>query len=1550
MGFFRKIFLFSSFIQRHLIFCIFIRNTRTVKSVIRFAFFWVIFLYFIGFLKAEKSKNICVPSSLQFTENKGQWNNTAKYVADLHGGKLVAEKNKLSFMMYDAEAAYEAHHFRLDTNVKAHLFNINFVNSNSAVEISSEEKEKTYRNYYLGNNPAHWASKVCLFKKISYINLWSGIDAKMFGSGDALKYEFVVHAHHSSATIQLNYEGVDDLKIEDGELRYKTSIGKFRELSPFAFQIVNGNLHEVKCNYHLNSITKTVSFSFPNGYDSNYDLVIDPTLVFSSYTGSTADNWGYTATYDNQGNMYVGGYVNCDYPDIASNYVLTPGAFQMTWGSGTGLSTTGNVGGGNGIGYACDMGITKFSADGTSIIYSTYLGGDDNDTPNSLVVDAQNNLIIYGVSFSANFPVSGTAYDATINGESDIVVTKFNSTGTALIGSTFVGGSALDGINYEGQEFTSGKLKVNYGDQNRGEINIDTALNIYVASCTMSSDFPATSSALQATFGGAQDGCAFKLNNDCSQLIWCTYIGGTLEDAAYSLDIGPSGTLYVAGGTMSTNFPTTAGSLHTSYMGGTTDGFLSQINSTGTALMSSSYIGTAGDDQVYFVKLDDMKNVYFMGQTTGAYPVFNATYSNPNSGQFISKVNPGLSSVFYSTVFGNGMNQPNISPTAFLVDTCENVYVAGWTNNSQVFNSGNCCPGFLNPGLNMPLTPDALQSTTDGTDFYFFVLKKNATAQLYGSYFGGNGIEHVDGGTSRFDKRGVMYEAICAGCGGTSFTPTQPGVWSPQNQSSNCNLLGLKIAFNLGGVEVTVDAHPRATGCVPLTVNFESTTNGTQQVLWNFDDNNSTSTLANPVYTYTDTGVYNVMLVGVDSNSCNLADTAYLEVYVRDDSLVANFLPNIVINCDSNEVVFVSHNYSTTFYHWDFGDGISSNLDSVAHQYPSTGNYFVTLIVIDTTKCNLEDTFTASIKIPPLINAVFVLNNSYGCIPLTVDFDAQQIAGSTYYWNFDDGTSDTARTTSHTFTTVDTFNVKLIVYDANSCNLTDTAFSIIITIDSSADADFHFNRIFYGCDSVEVIVWTTYIGADAQTWDFGDGTLFTNVNSASHTYSAGGTFTISHFITDFDVLCHKFDTSEIAISLSPVQIALSIADTSGCYPFTANFVATSNLLTTDYTWFFGDGNFSTANPVSHTYTNTGSFAITLLGIDTNACIQADSAFGMVTVINDSVHAAFQLNVLNDCDSNLVISLINQSTNAQQYFWSFGDSTFSSQQNENHVYHLPNTYTVTLIVQDTNRCHPLDTVSQTVILLPNLNVYFTTADVCLGTTVLFNNLSNPTSQFIWNFSDGNFSNQYSPSHDYTSTGNYFVQLVGVDTNTCNVRDTAIHNVIVHEQPVANFYTVGDTIGYEKPITFNNSSTDYTNLFWNFGDGMTASDEENPIHTYETVYGVVVCLTAVNGSCIDTFCKNIFISFTSLIGVPNAFSPNGDGINDVVYVEGKGIIELDFSIYNRWGEKVFESHNQRDGWNGIYKGLLQEMEVYTYAVTAVLVNGDNKFLKGNITLLR
>ncbi len=1481
---------------------------------------------------------------LRFTENKGQWDNRIIYHAEIPNGKLILEKDAFYFVLFSAEDLAHIHHPGNEkVTVHGHAFRQQFVGANTSATLQPANAFKDYANYYIGNNPRFWASGVKIFQQVNYTNVYDGINLAIYTHQNrSLKYDWIVNPGADASKIKIRYTGTDDLRIKNAELHIKLTTGDMAEEKPYAYQLINGSHKPVKCAFVLND--DEVSFSFPDGYDTNFPLIIDPTIVFSTYTGATGDNWGYTATYDAAGCMYVGGYVNNDAAGAA--YPTTPGAFQTTWGGGTGLSSDPNMppGAGNGIAFACDMGITKFTPDGTQLVYSTYVGGNDNETPHSLVVDPQGNLVIYGVSYSANYPVTANAYDNSYNGDGDIVVTKLNAGGTALIGSTFIGGTGMDGINFDPEEFTAGRLKRNYGDQNRGEVNVDASNAIYIASCTQSFNFPVTGGVVQSTYGGSQDGCAFKLSTDCSALIWSTYLGGSTDDACYSLDIGPNGTLYVAGGTMSSDFPTVAGSLHTSYMGGLYDGFVAHINATGTQLLSSSYIGTSGNDQVYFVKLDGTGNVYYVGQTTGAYPVVNAVYRNANSGQFIEKANPALNSVFYSTVFGSGSGQPNISPTAFLVDTCENVYVAGWGTNSGSFS------GFLINMNNMPLTSDAMKTSTDGTDFYFFVMSKNAQGILYGSYFGGNqSIEHVDGGTSRFDKRGVIYQAICAGCGANSLTPTMPSnVWSPTNQGNNCNELGLKIEFNLSGTQVEIDAFPRATGCVPLTVQFQATSNA-QSITWYFDDNGATSNVLNPAYTYYDTGSYRVMLVGIDSNSCNLADTAYLDVWVRDDSIVADFLPFVNIDCDNNSISLSSTNYQSANYSWNMGDGTTYNTDSVTHTYPGPGTYNIRLIVSDTTRCSLADTFISQVRIPADIDASFTVSNNRGCVPLTVDFNAPVVGTASYLWSFGDGNVSDQPTNTYTYNQKGNYLVRLIVVDSTSCNIADTATAIILVIDSSADADFQFKRTFFGCDSVQVTVWTSYQGEDSQIWDFGDGTVITNSDTAYHVYSTAGTFTITHTLTDLQMVCKPIDTAQIAVSLLPLNVSITIPDTGGCYPFTATFIGNSVLLSTNFVWQFGDGFTAAGDTVTHTYNNTGIFNVIALATDTNACVGADSAFGVVTVINDSVSAGFNLNVLNDCDSNLVIDLVNTSTNALEYFWSFGDGTTSTNTNENHTYTVPGTYTVTLIVQDTNRCHPLDTISQQVVLLPNVSVDFTAPDVCAGTPVQFTNLSNPNAAFVWSFGDGTSSTAYSPSHLYNTTGIKQVQLTITDTTTCDVTKSITRDVQVFTQPLADFTTDGDTFKFEAPVEFINRSFAYQELYWDFGDG-TSSNEENPVHTYEKIYTMRVCLQATNGVCYDTICKEIFISFTGLVGVPNAFSPNGDGVNDEVRVEGRGIVGLTFRIYNRWGEKVFESNDKNIGWNGIYKGVLQEMEVYTYYVEATLINGQVVPLKGNITLLR
>ncbi|HWB63155.1 MAG TPA: PKD domain-containing protein, partial [Chitinophagales bacterium] len=1061
-----------------------------------------------GFLHAQMQQfNPERQDDLRFRENKGQWYNKLLYLSDIPNGKVFLEKNAFFFTIYSTEDLKRVQHpSRVEhAIIHGHSFREEFVGANESPQIQGLNPYLDYENYFLGNDPAKWASGVRIFRKIKYTNLYNGVDLVVTaGSGLQMKYDFVVAAGGNASVVKIKYTGPDRMRLKDGRLEIKTSVGTLSEDPPVAYQIINGEKTLVPCNFSLHG--SELGFEFPQGYDPQYALIVDPNIVFSTYTGAIADNWGYTSTYDAQGNMFLAGLVNAGpNPNTGgtSPYYTTPGAFQSVWGGGNNAT---------GIEWACDMGVSKFSADGSNLLYRTFIGGSDNETPNSLVADGQDNLIIYGVTYSTNFPTTSGAYSRTLHGDCDIAVVKLNAGGTALLGSTLIGGNSSDGINYDPAETTAGNLKKNYGDQNRGEVNIDNAGNIYVASCTMSSDFPVTPGAAQSTFGGRQDGCVFKMKGDCSQLIWSTYLGGSFDDACYSLDLGQSGSIYVAGGTMSSNFPTTNGAWHSTYQGGVYDGFVTRINATGTQFLSSTYAGTTGNDQVYFVKLDGDSNVYFTGQTTGAFPVQGAAYSNPNSGQFIVKMKPTLDSVFFSTVFGNGSNKPNISPTAFLVDTCQNIYVAGWGTNNSIFTSFS--PIFVNDMHNMPVTSDAFQNFTDGTDFYFIVLSKNAQSLLYGSYFGGNGYEdHVDGGTSRFDKRGVMYEAICAGCGSNSITPTTAGAWSQTNDSWNCNELGLKIAFNLSSTQVHVNAYPRATGCVPLTVQFQSTTSNVSVLTWYFGDGGSSS-LANPTHTFTDTGTYRVMLVGYNPNACNGHDTAYIDVWVRNDSLTADFLPNTIVNCDSNRVTLVSHNFNTTSYRWNFGDGFTSALDSVSHQYQAAGNYQVTLIVSDTSKCNLLDTFSTVVVIPPTLHASVSTSSQRGCVPLTVNFSTPFYSAATYNWQFGDGTAATGASVSHTYTTQDTFTVRVTMIDSASCNIFDTAYATIITIDSFADAAFHFHRTFFGCDSVQVTAWTTYQGATSQLWDFGDGTQTANVDSVTHMYTTAGTFTLTHYLTD----------------------------------------------------------------------------------------------------------------------------------------------------------------------------------------------------------------------------------------------------------------------------------------------------------------------------------------------------------------------------------------------------------------------------------------------------
>jgi gliding motility-associated-like protein len=483
-----------------------------------------------------------------------------------------------------------------------------------------------------------------------------------------------------------------------------------------------------------------------------------------------------------------------------------------------------------------------------------------------------------------------------------------------------------------------------------------------------------------------------------------------------------------------------------------------------------------------------------------------------------------------------------------------------------------------------------------------------------------------------------------------------------------------------------------------------------------------------------------------------------------------------------------------------------------------------------------------------------------------------------------------------------------------------------------------------------VTLWTTYRGEVSQLWDFGDGTQIANVDTVSHWYLSAGTFTVTHYIADPRMVCKPDDTAKIAFSLSPLDVSISIPDSNGCIPFTVIVTGNSGLLSTSYFWNFGGGDTAGGNPVSHIYSNVGTYTIKVIAVDTNACVGVDSAFATVSTRNDSVYAAFQLNVLQDCDSVLQINLVNQSTNALQYQWFFGDGTGSDSANASHSYHAIGTYTVTLIATDTARCRPVDTVSKKVTLLPNALVNFAANDTCAGYAIQFINLGKTSARYVWYFGDNELSGQYSPVHLYLNYGTYDVQLIIFDSATCNIEDTATHTITLYQAPIAGF-NAPDTVLLGSAITFMENSLYYEHLTWSFGDSSALdTDENDPVHTYQKPGFMDVCITATNGKCADSLCKDIYVNFVPLIGVPNAFSPNGDGINDVLFVEGQGITDMTFIIYNRWGQKVFESHDINQGWDGTFNGVMQEVDAYAYTLQATFVNGQSVSKKGNITLLK
>jgi hypothetical protein len=992
--------------------------------------------FFVGFSQ---------DTSVHFIENKNQWPAEVDFTARVAGGSMMVKPGSFTYYFLDQqkiERLHEGTHQpyretslkKEDDKIGGRKIVVNFLGSNPNIAPKPLNKLATYYNYFLGNDSSKWASKAASYEGVYYSNFYSGIDLKLYGQGEFIEYDFIVAPAADPSQIRLKYAGMQELAVVNNDVRIVSEYVTITEKKPIAFQWIEGKHIDVLCDYSLaNGI---ISFCFPVGYDTCYELVIDPLLIFSTYSGSAADNWGSTATPGERGNLYSSGvtnqFVNSQTgPRLSGNFPATPGAFQTTYGG------------------IYDVAILKYDSIGQHLLYASYLGGSGSESSHSLVVNANHELLILGTTSSSNFPTTAEAIDRSFNGGvaetnvisytqgSDIFVAKISSDGSQLLASTFLGGSANDGMNPSRNILhpETGLLTANYGDQLRGDVITDIQGNVYISSVTASPNFPVGNSFNTTYRGGATDALVLKLNTDLSQILWGAFLGGSAVDASHTIKLDGANNIFVGGGTASTNFPTTSDSYQATQAGGV-DGWIAHITNDGSSVLASSLTGTSAFDQIYFLDLNTQDEVYVYGQTAGNFPVTAGVFHSANGKQFLQKFSTDLKTLSFSTVFGSGRQTPDISPTAFLVNDCNNIYMSGW---GGALNAGYW-PG--SSTLNMPLGSDPYQRTSAGSDFYFMVLTSDATQFLYATYLGGTRSgTHVDGGTSRFDKGGIVYHAVCSGCAATTSNglpasdfPTTANAWSRTNRSLNCNnaafkfdLSSLRARIQTNSITLKLPGYNKV--CLPDKIVFQNRSTGGQYYEWDFGDGTKavkpdTSAI---IHQYATGGQYTIKLKAIDSGTCVGKDSTTTVVNAYKPQGFAGADQNMCKDATTHLVAG-----GGTAYAWTDKQGLfTSSLASPLINPEDTTRYFVT--IVDVNGCVKKD--TVDIRVVPGMDVHFELTQIYDCFERpTVQVTTRSVAkkDEEIFFDFGDGSTSYQSEDLHQYETDGNYTVR-IVGVRNSC-------------------------------------------------------------------------------------------------------------------------------------------------------------------------------------------------------------------------------------------------------------------------------------------------------------------------------------------------------------------------------------------------------------------------------------------------------------------------------------------------------------------------------------
>ena len=807
---------------------------------------------------------------------------------------------------------------------------------------------------------------------------------------------------------------------------------------------------------------------------------------------------------------------------------------------------------------------------------------------------------------------------------------------------------------------------------------------------------------------------------------------------------------------------------------------------------------------------------------------------------------------------------------------------------------------------------------------------------------------------------------------GTSFTGQSPPVHNfPSNGSYNVSLTTTNgsCTYTITRVVTIADNAPNfsaspAEGCKPFGTTFTATAPNTGLIKtyeWDFGDGTPliTSTSSSTSHIFSSPGNFLIKLATIDSFGCRheISKNA-----VKVNGPIADFTSTTNSGCKGMTTTFVDA--STTdgtnpivSWKWDFGDGTSKTYTSppFQHQYDSVADYDVKLVVTDNKGCKDSITYRGFIKVSTLKAGWSFANAT--CPNSAIGFSNQTKSDLPYttIWDFGDGATANTQDALHAYTDTGYYTLTLKVTDMLGC--TDSIKRIDTIHVAVPRADFTANNFTTYCTPFEAAFTNQSYFYSSSFWDL---SLKTSAQTnPSLYYTNTGTYPIKLIVTSPGG-CQDSIAKTLKV-FNPNDGQLNYSPLNGCTPLLVNFDAFSQMIGR-FIWDFGDGNVidTTVNQIDHRYIDFGDFVPkVILKEPSGVCVVPLTGSNAINI--SGVKAKYSLDKMLFCDSGYI--KVSDSTTfndpIKNYQWDFGDGSTYSIQNTVHHYVTPGTYTVSLVVNTQIGCtDTLKTGPVKVVQSPVIDISPSDTAICLNDYVTYKGLDlRPDTSAVnwkWSLNGSSFSIQNPPTQQFTKAGNYTIDLVAINSSGCV--DSSIKNLVVNPLPVITLpgsLTKIVGIPLTLPATYSNNVASY---LWTPPTSLSCSDCPQPIATpkFTTTYNVLV---VDSNGCKNNSSITVIVTCQGAdLFVPNTFSPNGDGSNDVFYVRGQGLDRVkSLRIFNRWGQIVFEQqnfpvNNPMYGWDGKYKGNKATPDVYVYQIEVFCENSEIVKFEGNVALIQ